>query len=300
MNSPRTVGADIVAAAILLFILIPLAALPPFAIYVVWFLPIPLSTFVIHQFRWTQRLISLVIGICLAFSGFGMAGFLFAYAIYILSQMIAGSILRAGNPYPTIIFGTLIFIMMFVVLLARLKWGGIHFYEELSRQLVQNSVSNYPLMKLENLNPHQLSALVVGQLQLILPGALGIAAFLLSVANFLLARALVKSVPEKVAILLPWDLPYGVIYVYIISLTFVLFGWLQDSSFWWHAVNSAMMVSGFLIGIQGLAFAWRKLYGRKKARFWMSLLLLATLIPIVRSVYIFLGLFDSSMRTRKL
>jgi hypothetical protein len=300
MNSPRTVRADIAAAATLLLILVPLAALPPFTVFVVWFLPIPLCSFFVHQFRWIPRWISLVIGVCLAFSGLGIAGFVFAYAIYILAQIIAGSIRKADNPYPAIVFCTLIFLMLFVVLLARLKWSGIHFYTELSKQLVQNSVSNYPLMKAENISPRQLSVLIINQLQLILPGALGIMAFLLSSVNFLLGRLLVRSVRERAMILLPWDIPYGVIYVYIISLTFVLFGWSRDSLFWWHAINSAMVFTGFLIGIQGLAFAWRKLYGRRKARFWMSILFLATLIPIVRSVYIFVGLFDSSIRARKL
>lgn len=299
MNSPHRLGSDISAAILILLVLIPLAAFSPFAIFVVWFLPIPLFVFFVHQFRWLPRLVSLVIGICLAFSGFGIAGFLFAYAIYILSQIMADSVCGTGNPYLVIVAGTFTFLMLFLVLLARIKWGGIHFYAELSKQLIQESASNNPLLRVEKANPHQLSALIINQLQLVLPGVLCIVAFLLSSVNFLIARCLTKSVRIRPPLLLPWNLPYGVIYVYIISLTFVLFGWLHDSTFWWHVLNSTILFAGFLVGIQGLAFVWRRLYGHRRAQIWMGLLLLATLVPIVRSIYILLGLIDSSNRTRK-
>ncbi len=299
MNSPRRLGADISAATLLLFVLIPLAALPPFLIYFAWFLPIPLSIFSVHQFRWTSRLISLIIGICLAYGGLGIAGFVFAYAIYILSQIMADSIRKGSNPYQAIVLGTITFIMLFLVLLARLKWGGIHFYTELSKHLEQSLTANPSILKAEKTSSGQLAALIINQIQLTLPGVLCIIAFLLSSANLLSARILAKTIGEKPPILLSWKLPYGVIFVYIISLTFVLFG-SMDSPFWSHVFNSAMLFTGFLIGIQGLAYAWRRLYGHPKAKLWMTLLFIAVLIPIVRSVYILIGLIDSSNRTRKI
>ncbi len=300
MNQSRFPGADISLAAFLLIVMVPLAALSQYAFFIAWFLPVPLSIFFVHQFRWISLWIALTIGIALVLGGFGLAGLVYAYGIYFFSYTMAQSIRNADSPYPVLIRGTLVFVLLFLVLLARLRWQGVHFYARISSQLAESSSATNPLFKIGAKNLGEMITMTIKQLQLVFPGMLCIISFILCAINFLLTRLLATSVRMKPPVLLLWNLPYGVIYVYIVSLSFVLFGWFHESLFWWHTFNSAVLVAGFFIGIQGLAFAWRRLHGRNNARLWMSLLLLATLLPMVRSVYILLGLFDSSNHTRKI
>lgn len=300
MNRTSWLGREATAAGLVFLVLTALTVLPQTAFLAVWLLPMPLIVFTVLKSRFAPVVLAMVAGMALLAVGFGWSAILFALGIYFIGWVMGESILNSESPYTPLITGTLVFVMLELVLLALVRWSGTDIFAALTQQINLSLQKDAQLLKMNQTSLPEMVQAAVDWVRMMIPGLLGVLAFLLAALNLVLARGILgeKAGPHK-PFLSAWKLPNSVIAVYVIALTFALFGGQKNPTIFWQLVNNTMFLAGFFIGIQGIAFIWRKIGQRRGRYIWLVVLLLASTFRFVGDVYILIGLFDSVRTTRK-
>src|SRR5579875_1690352 len=99
MHRNKTHGPELVLATLFVLVLLPLITMPQYALYAVWFFPVPVILFTLSDMKWIPAGISIVAGICLLYSGIGWTSVLFAFGLYVLGQFLSDPLRRRKNPY---------------------------------------------------------------------------------------------------------------------------------------------------------------------------------------------------------
>lgn len=309
MNREDFRSREATAAFLAFAALITLIALTPLAQLLIWFLPIPLIAFDALGSRWMPPILAALATASLLLVGFNWMALLLGLCVYFISWVMGQSIRRVESPHLPLITGTFVFIMLELVLLAFFRFNGIDINAALS-QMVQTYLTQNPalLHAANGQSVRQLTDAMLQQVHVAFPAGLTISAFFLALANLYGARALMgRRAVDRLPVLLTWRLPYSVAVAYVISLAFVLFGWLQHQPFWWQIVNSVSLLAGFFIAIQGLAWIWRRIHHVRGAYGWMWLVVILSLLlnvvggwVIIGNVLILIGLVDLINSSRRL
>lgn len=274
-----------------------LCLLPGANLLFIWLLPVPLIVFHVSRLRWPTPFMALVATGCLLVSGFNLTALLIGLAVYFLSWAMGDALAQMESPYAPLITGTFVFIMLELVILALTRWSGVDLFTALSNQFAQTLSSNSTMLGVNQGALSQFESQEMGTIRLMFPAILCVMAFLAAAVNLLLARLVLRRRIASAPLLRNWRLPYSVVAVYFITMAFVLFGWLRTSPLLWQAMNSGMFLSGFLLGIQGLALVWRRLYQRQLAYVWLTILII--LSAFIGNLFVLFGLIDSMLRARR-
>lgn len=292
-NRERSV-ATVIYVALLLLSLVPGTSL-----LAVWLIPAPLVVFHVTRLRSVAVVLAAVYTACLLVAGLNAAALVMGAGVYFFSWVMADAMLESESPYPALVTGTLVFVMLELVLLAFYHWSGGNLYADLKHAIGLSIAQDHALFATNVATATQGADSFLTWLQGTLPGVLCVFAFLAAALNQFIARAVLSHTGEKQPLLLEWRLPGAVIGVYVVAVAVVLFGWFHSIPLLWQGVNSALMVAGFLLGIQGLALVWRRIYQHRLAKLWLTLMVVGGLIQVARSVYVLLGLIDMVRRPRR-
>ncbi len=297
--------------ALLLFAaLIAASLLPQTSWAAIWFLPIPVIVFTALKPLWWPVGLSVVFTICLFIAGYGLSSIALGFAVFLIGWVMGDSVRKRESPYAPIVVGTLVIIMLELVLFALMKWLGFTLNEIVSQSLQQASAAT----GFTGGNPALWNTIIQRaqeSVRLFLPGGVCIFGFVVAALNLVAARQFLRGASvleedgtertiELRPLLRTWRLPYGVAIVYLAALFCYLFGIFAHHALLWQAVNSAALVSGFFVGIEGIAFMWRRL-GERKIRFviLVPLIILGAAIRLVGQLYIVIGIMDMITHERK-
>lgn len=299
MNVSRLGGGPSWIALIFFMLLFGIVLLTPLSGLALWLVPSTMVVFVYRGKRFVPLIMALLSAIGLYVAGLGLTALFVAFGLYCVAWVMGESMQQSEAAFPALLAGTLVFIMIFLVMLAFLKWTGVSL-QEVAAQQSANSLSAYrSVFHLTGTNPKQLGSDVSHQLLLMLPGILCIGGFVISLLNYVLASTIlsVQGSYHRAPILSAWNISPSVSWLYIISMTFVVFGWWRESSYGWPVVNNVMLLSGFVIAIQGEAAIWRHIRTWPLRLLWLWLLMILT--ALLSTLFIFIGLLDSVWKNRR-
>ena len=303
MNQENRYGREALVAGVVFVILAAISVIPLFTLWVVWLMPIPLIVFTVLNKPKIPPLLAVLSAGCLLLSGFGWSAFMFGLGIYFMGWVVGESLRKAESPYSPIIVGTLVMVMLEMVLLALIRFSGVDIFSSLSQQIsaaLTRDHTQTQLLHLDAQQVQQLAADTTAWIRMMMPSLIVVFAFLFSALNFLLSRSILTGEQAvRQPLLSTWRLPNSVVGVYVLALTFLMFGLLKDQPFWWQTVQNVVFLAGFFLGIQGIAYLWRKLRQSPGRYVWLTLLILGSSLRIVGDVYILLGLIDSANRVRR-
>jgi hypothetical protein len=295
MNQPDQVGREIILAAAAYIGLLVLALMPQTHSFAVWLLPIPLMVLIVQNIRWAPIAMAVLAAALLVVMGYGWFAGFYGLAIYFMGWAMGESLQSGRSPYYALVLGTLTVVMLELVRLAMYRWAGMDLYAQLQSALTEAMQRN-PSATREIIRTIVPAA--VDRIRLLTPGLLCAIGFLLAVLNLLGARLILGPAKFAQGLLSRYQLPRSVIFVYAVALTAVLFQLGADSPFWWQVWNNAAFLGGFFIGIQGLAFLWRRIQLHRARYAMLAGLVALSPLPVVRSIYILLGLLDVMNRVR--
>lgn len=238
--------------------------------------------------------------VVMVFAGFSWLAPIMAAASAVSGWVIAKAYRSGDSPYPAFISTAFLVILQELCLLAYVQWSGVDINTELTRLISSSLASAGHMTGASGSSFNQLATDYVDHARLILPASLCVIALLIAGCVMALARLAVgKNVTQVSPLLLKWRLPYWVVGVYLVSLALVLVGWLRPVTLWWQIENSTVLVSGFLLGVQGISFIWRRMLKNSWRYVWLTLLILISPISIVGNIYILIGLIDLMNQARR-
>lgn len=288
------------AAFVLYIFLLGLSFLPGVSLWALWLVPAPLIVFHVTGQRRLTALLASLYTICLLYAGWNAAALVIGAGVYFLSWVMGDAMADSESPYPALVTGTFVFVMIELVLLALYRWSGGHLFTDLSTALTESIRQDQAMLgATSTANATQVAEAFMAWLQTSLPGIVSVFAILMAILNLVVARRLTGQTTSK-SILLDWRLPGSLVGVYITALAIVLFGAQKDVPLWWQAANSAVLIAGFLLGIQGIAWVWRRVYHHRYAKLWLTLLIVGGLVQLIRSVYVLIGLLDMMRRAPRI
>ncbi|RIV20128.1 DUF2232 domain-containing protein [Alicyclobacillaceae bacterium I2511] len=263
-------------------------------------MPVPFIVWQVRQGFSMMGPMAAALTVVLVMSGFSLLVILLVPGIYFLGWAM-GEALKEGKgtpPYWALISGTLVFVMLGTVILAYLRYKGVNIEASLAQE-AKRSLTDYRVF-LPSTNPAQLqqwSQTMAQRMQMLLPGFLITLAVLLSALNLRLAAWILRPQPMVPSLLSGWHMPTSAVWIYVLATLGVLTGKPGETSLLWQAVNNATFVAGFLFGIQGLAFLWRRIPPRRQHPLWLVPMIAPALV--LGSIYILLGLVDVMVQVRK-
>lgn len=286
------------ALALLLFLVISMASLTPLSLYAVWLFPVPIALLMVQHVRIWPIVAAIVVTACLFVAGFGWSSMLFGVAMYYVAVVLSDAVKSKTAPYSSILVSTIVFILAELVFLALLKYDGVDIFRALQEMMYNQLHQDANLFGSNVQLAQQVIASELSYLKLMLPALVSVVAFMLATIDYLIVRNIVLDRVSRPPVLTNWYVPQSVITVYFLSLIYVYVGNGNGAPYVWQVVNNALFLSGFVIGVQGLAMIWRRVQHRRGGRLWFALLLIVALVPFARFVYIVLGLVDN-MRQRQ-
>jgi len=287
--------------AILLFVaLSALCMIPSVAIIVVWFYPIPLTIFYIISRRWVASLTPIVFGI-LWLSGIGvLLSILLALALscIAISHTFQGQ--KSQTVYADLLFSTMIFVLVELVMLAFLRWQGFDIFSLISKSIETTVQGNPTLLADKHLSVGSLVSATVHWVHLMLPSVICLVAFLLAAANLLICRVLLRFTPYlQQSFLRTWKLSYWVVILYIVSLLIVMFKGFESTYVSWQFVNNLMFLTAVALGVQGLGMVWRKVYNRIWGPVVIAFCVILSLLGIIGNIFTLIGIYDNVKSRRQ-
>lgn len=293
MIESKPISREVIAAGILFLCLLGLSLMTPLTVLAIWFTPIPLSVLIAAGRRTETLLFCIILGIALAVLGLNWAALLFAAAVYGLAIIMGDGIRKSDSPYGSLITATFVTIMLVLVLLALIRSTGINPVHSLQAQLEQSlQLDSRLLGGAGKQNTRQLADAVMTRIELLFPAFVCTFALLVSAVNLYVARWMLRRKIHCPPILETWRLPYWTLPAYLVILILTLSHAFSSSFLWWQVVNNSQFLLGLVIGIQGLSYLWRRLSQYRFGRFWFMLVMLATVVRLIGSVCVLIGLFD--------
>ncbi len=299
MNQPGLREQSTWTAIGLFVVLAAAAAFTPLTGLVVWLMPVPFIVLTVKSSKLLSLMLVAVMAGVLIAAGLGMATIVFTLGVYLVGWVMGEAMQSSDNAFPSLITGTLVFVMLSLVGLAFLYWSGFHFQSELLRQSELSLQMYQPALHLSPAQILQMSTNVVHTITTALPAILVILSFLVAVINYVAARAIagIEQVSAQ-PLLSAWRLPSSVIWVYIVTTFCVVFNIGVSTPYLWSALNNAFMLTGFFIGVQGVAFIWRRIRHTSLRYFLIILITIAAVL--LNSLFILIGLFDSMLYARRM
>lgn len=266
--------------------------------FVVTLMPVPFIIWQVRQGIPVTGPMAVALAAVLMGSGFGVLTLLFVPAVYFMGWAVGEALKEGQTPYWPLISGTLVFVMLGVVVLAYLRYKGLNIEATLAQEANRSFTEYRALFPSSNsVQLQQWSQATATRMQMLLPGILITFAVLLSALNLRLAGRLLRPQPAVPSLLVGWHLPVSVVWVYVLATLGVLTGRPGDTSLLWQTVNNVTFVAGFLFGIQGIAFLWRRIPPHRQHPLWLVPIIGAALV--FGSIYILLGLLDVMYQVRR-
>lgn len=299
---PTVGGRDTVAW--LLFIVLGICSLSPSMVWIVmWFFPLPLTILSATRSLHISGALSVILGLCLTHAGLGWSSWMVALSVFFMAWVMGDALKNKSRLFAPVITGTLVVVMVELVLLSLLRWQGHDLGQEILRSLEAASRAN---------GPHQSSQWQAftrdfkTNFSVLLPGMLCVIGFLLATLNLLGARLILYlGLNRDESVLKPFlddfQLPSGVSVLYLVMTACFMLGMFKQPGWPAQFARNVALLSGFFMGIQGLASMWRRMR-RTPGRFGILLLLITAgcLIRLIGQLYILVGLYDTlSYRRRR-
>ncbi|SFU62767.1 DUF2232 domain-containing protein [Alicyclobacillus macrosporangiidus] len=299
MNEGGQFSREARTAAVVFFVLLGMTLVPPFTLLTAWLLPVPLIVFWRLGHRRAAMVLTGIVALALWAGGMGLAGVFMALGVGFVSYVMAESMRTVESPFAAIITGALVFIMMELVVLALIRWSGIDIFDALVHDLEDSLRQQQGMMGLDDAAVRTLAADVAQWIRLMFPSVISVVSVLLAGVNLVAARWLLRHRIAPKPLLSAVRLPSSVVLVYVLALAAVLLGWPKEIPFGWQLVNNAAFLAGFFLGVQGVAFLWRRVRGRTGQHLWLVLMLAGSLLRPVSSIYIVLGVIDVMNHSRR-
>jgi uncharacterized protein YybS (DUF2232 family) len=291
-----------VAAWVVLVALWVLSFHPLSAAIAVWLLPVPIILWTAGEKPALSILTATAYGCALWWGHLGWMAVLFALAAYVIGWVMGETLRTADSPFPALITGTLVFVMVQLVSLAFLRWMGFDLFAVLASQMSQWTADWMTALARSGMSPdwrqtasetaRLLQTEGLTWLRVTLPGWIAVISLVASAVNLSLARLLWPA-SQMEGLLRNWRLPYDVIPVYLIALTAVVFHLGESWPVVWQALNSFVLVGQFLLGVQGMAALWRRMEGRPAAGLvWTIVLVLVIVVPLIGTICVLYGMLD--------
>jgi uncharacterized protein YybS (DUF2232 family) len=299
MNEGGQFSREARTAAVVFFVLLGMTLVPPFTLLTAWLLPVPLIVFWRLGHRRAAMVLTGIVALALWAGGMGLAGVIMALGVGFVSYVMAESMRTVESPFAAIITGALVFIMMELVVLALIRWSGVDIFDALVHDLEDSLRQQQGMMGLDDAAVRTLAADVAQWIRLMFPSVISVVSVLLAGVNLVAARWLLRHRIAPKPLLSAVRLPSSVVLVYVLALAAVLLGWPKEIPFGWQLVNNAAFLAGFFLGVQGVAFLWRRVRGRTGQHLWLVLMLAGSLLRPVSSIYIVLGVIDVMNHSRR-
>lgn len=299
MNEGGQFSREARTAAVVFFVLLGMTLVPPFTLLTAWLLPVPLIVFWRLGHRRAAMVLTGIVALALWAGGMGLAGVFMALGVGFVSYVMAESMRTVESPFAAIITGALVFIMMELVVLALIRWSGVDIFDALVHDLADSLRQQQGMMGLDDAAVRTLAADVAQWIRLMFPSVISVVSVLLAGVNLVAARWLLRHRIAPKPLLSAVRLPSSVVLVYVLALAAVLLGWPKEIPFGWQMVNNAAFLAGFFLGVQGVAFLWRRVRGRTGQHLWLVLMLAGSLLRPVSSIYIVLGVIDVMNHSRR-
>lgn len=290
MNRESLRGRSAVAA-VLFVILLALAIMPQATQYALWLFPVPMSALVALRFKWIPIAMAVISGTLLIALGFSWVSLLIAGALYFVSRLLGEALERGGKLFPAFVTSTIVFIVLEIVFLALAYVSGFDLNTEIHHMVQSVSQNNPSVTGLGLSSTAQLASVLTEYTTVNFPAIICMLAFGLTACNVILARFLLGSQVPYSPFLRVWRLPQSVIGIYVLGMACVFLNFFTNDSLMWSLLNSVVTLGSFFIGIQGLAFLWRRLLKSPARYLWMVILIL--LASVLGYVYVLLGLVDA-------
>ncbi|GGI95159.1 hypothetical protein GCM10010885_00960 [Alicyclobacillus cellulosilyticus] len=295
-------SAEALLALALFVLLCSCTLLPGVNLLAVWFLPLPLIVMAVCEGQAAVTALAGCAAVFLLLGGFGWSGLVFAVGMYAMARVTGEHVREGESPYPALVFTTLLFVMLELVQLAQYRAAGHDI-----RAAVQAMFHTWLAadQRILNLTPAEIRRLADERAQwvlMMLPGMIGVTAVALAWMNVGGARLLLQRRIPRFALLIDgWNLPYATVVLYVLLQCIILFGWVDNPSFWGQSVHNASFVAGFLLGIQGLAWLWRRVsaLGQVKYAWLFPLIALPLTLQFVGALYIIIGMLDLMRQHRR-
>jgi uncharacterized protein YybS (DUF2232 family) len=284
-------------AGLVYVLLLTASLVPPFQGLVIWLLPVPVIAFAILQSRIYAAVLSVLAGLVLIISGFGAFGILVAVALYFLAWSVGDIISRGHSPFMAVVSFTLVFIMLELVFFALVRWTGADLSllkEQLSKSLTQESSLLNKGVSTKNFVQQAES-----WIKMMIPALVSITALFFAITDLLLLRWLLKAQVSMSPLLRNWRLPYSVLLIYLLSLVLILLNAFHTLPLLWQSIHNIEFIGSLLIGLQGIAFVWRKLQSNRGRYMVLVLLFVASIVRYVSLVYVVMGVLDILNETRR-
>ncbi|QQE78936.1 DUF2232 domain-containing protein [Alicyclobacillus sp. SO9] len=284
-------------ALVMYILLLSLGLLPGFSVLTLWLLPAPIVALTILRSRRTGFILSLIASAALALTGLGWLAVLLAMAFYFLAWSVSEQLTRQVSFFGPLITFILVLIMLELVLLALLRYTGIDILGALSSEVSRTFTQESQALGLSSSNADTIIKQMQSFITLMFPALLAIIAIVLSMANMVILKWLLRDTVQ-ISILSKWNLPYSVLMTYLLSLLLLLFNAFKGNHVLWQTLNSIELIGAFLVGIQGLALIWRKLYQNRIRFLVLILLIIGTTVQFISMALIIIGVFDIANRAR--
>lgn len=296
MNQSDQVGRELILASVVYIGLLGLTLMPMTHSVAIWLLPIPLMVLTVKNVRWAPPVMGAIATLLLATMGLGWFSILYGLAIYFMGWSMGEVLQNQQSPYYALVLGTLTVVMLEIVRIAMFRWAGIDLYGEIKATLL-DAMRQDPAVAKGTIETVVTS--LVEQIRLLTPSLLCVIGFFLALMNLLGTKLIMGRQINLQGLLTNYRLPQSVVAFYVVALTAVLFHIGETSSFWWQVFSNAEFLGGFFIGIQGIAFLWRRV-AKSQARYLLQAgIIVIAPLPVVRSIYILIGLFEMMNRVRR-
>ncbi|MCL6452835.1 MAG: YybS family protein [Alicyclobacillus sp.] len=281
------------AALAVFALLVGLAVCTPLTGLVVWLLPAPLVALSAGPSRALPIVLSVLAGVLLWMSGYGLASAVFAIGFYFVGWAMGEAIRHSAPPEEALVLGTLVFVMLGLVELALFRWSGADLSQLLVQQSALSATLYQPLLGMSNAEVSAWSVSLAQTILRLLPALLVIAAFFGALLNYVAAYLILSMQAryQRPPLLSVWRTPVWVGLAYILALAGMLVQTGTSPSYGWDVVDNAALLAGFFVLIQGIAMVWRRV--RRWPLRYLWLFLLGVVATVTSTLFIFLGLLDA-------
>jgi uncharacterized protein YybS (DUF2232 family) len=289
MNQDDRFGRAKATASFVFAILILMTLIPLIPLITIWFFPIPLAVLYTTSKRTLVIALTSFLTAVLVSGGLGWTGILLGVATYFVAWVNGECLRRMDSPYGALITSTLVFIMLELVALALMRYTGVNL-DEAIKQFAQYEAH---FLGASDSLANQMAAQIANQVHISLPAYLSIWAFLVAAVNFIGTRMILgRALPQR-PLLSSWRLPLWISMVFVTTTLIINVKILRMGPVLSQIFESASLMTGFLLFIQGLAVLWRRLKRSGRGRGYVISLGVLGLLPYVPYVYLLLGLIDT-------
>ncbi|MCL6631760.1 MAG: YybS family protein [Alicyclobacillus herbarius] len=258
----------------------------------VWLFPVPLAIIYCLNSLGPVLGLAAIAGTALFVAGTGWLAVLFSVWMTAVAVILGDALSRRESPYFAWIGATLCGTMLELGILAASGGGAEGFYDTWREEWTRWLVNAGPGTGLSRGEGAALIAHTIAWLQVMLPGVLILAAFLVTALNWSVCRYVLRRLHPPVGMLSGWKLPRSVVNLYLAALAFLLLGISGSTTLLGQLAHNVVFLSGFFLGVQGLICLWKGVSGRRWRALWLGLLVLLASVRLISDFYVLVGIFD--------